>query len=51
MLFGLIIGSLLAWVLGGSVLQRFFQYEFGVKWQGKIFGVLLAAVAVWILLR
>lgn len=51
MLFGLIIGSLLAWVVGGSALQRFFRSEFGVKWQGKIFGVLLAAVAVWILLR
>ena len=48
-LFGLIIGSLLAWVLGGTMLQRLFQSEFGVKWQGKIFGVLLAAVALWIL--
>lgn len=48
-LFGLIIGSLLTWVMGGSLLQRLFQSEFGVKWQGKIFGVLLAAVAVWIL--
>lgn len=51
MLFALIIGSLLAWVVGGSILQRFFQSEFGVKWQGKIFGMLLAMVAVWILLR
>ena len=49
-LFGLIIGSLLAWVMAGSLLQRFFQSEFGVKWQGKIFGFLLAAVAIWILL-
>lgn len=47
----LIIGSLLAWVVGGSLLQRAFQSEFGQKWQGKIFGVLLAAVATWILLR
>ncbi|MEM7343080.1 MAG: LysE family translocator [Chloroflexota bacterium] len=50
-LFALIIGSLFAWVVGGSLLQRFFQSEFGVKWQGKIFGVLLAGVAVWILFR
>lgn len=35
-LFGLIIGSLLAWVVGGSLLQRAFQSDFGVKWQGKI---------------
>ncbi|MEM7113624.1 MAG: LysE family translocator [Chloroflexota bacterium] len=50
-LFGLIIGSLLAWVVGGSLLQRIFQSEFGFKWQGKIFAVLLAGVGVWILLR
>lgn len=50
-LFGLIIGSLLAWVVGGSLLQRIFQSNFGVKWQGKIFGGLLAAVALWILFR
>ncbi|MEM7333363.1 MAG: LysE family translocator [Chloroflexota bacterium] len=47
----LIVGSLLAWVIGGSFLRQFFQSDFGIKWQGKIFGVLLAAVAVWILLR
>ena len=47
----LIIGSLLAWVIGGSLLQRAFQSEFGQKWQGKIFGILLAAVATWILIR
>jgi len=50
-LFGLIIGSLLAWVVGGSLLQRVFQSEVGQKWQGKLFGVLLAGVAVWILFR
>jgi len=50
-LFGLLIGSLLAWVVGGSMLQRLFQSEFGVRWQGKIFGVLLVGVAVWILFR
>jgi threonine/homoserine/homoserine lactone efflux protein len=50
-LFGLIIGSLLAWVIGGSLLQRVFQSEFGVKWQGKIFGILLVGVAIWILFR
>ena len=50
-LFGLIIGSLLAWVIGGSLLQRVFQSEFGVRWQGKIFGILLAGVAIWVLLR
>ena len=50
-LFGLIIASLLAWVVGGSLLQRLFQSDFGVKWQGKIFGVLLTAVAIWVLLR
>ncbi|MEZ4511267.1 MAG: LysE family translocator [Chloroflexota bacterium] len=50
-LFGLIIASLSAWVIGGSLLQRLFQSEFGVKWQGKIFGVLLTAVAIWVLLR
>ncbi|MEM7347410.1 MAG: LysE family translocator [Chloroflexota bacterium] len=50
-LFILIISSLLAWVFGGSLLQRLFQSEFGTRWQGKIFGILLAAVAVWILLR
>lgn len=50
-LFVLIIGSLLTWVVGGSLLQRLFRSNFGVKWQGKIFGVLLAAVAVWVLLR
>ena len=50
-LFGLIIGSLLAWVIGGSLLQRLFQSEFGRKWQGKIFGLLLAGVAIWILVR
>lgn len=47
----LIIGSLMAWVVGGSFLQRLFQSEFGLRWQGKIFGVLLAAVAVWILFQ
>lgn len=47
----LIIGSLLSWVVGGSLLQRFFQSEFGVRWQGKIFGILLTAVALWILIR
>lgn len=50
-LFGLIIGSLLAWVVGGSFLQRLFQSEFGVKWQGKIFGSLLVGVAIWVLFR
>lgn len=50
-LFGLIIGSLLAWVVGGSLLQRVFQSVFGVRWQGKIFAVLLTAVALWILLK
>lgn len=50
-LFGLIISSLLAWVIGGSLLQRFFQSEFGIKWQGKLFGTLLAGVAVWVLLK
>ena len=50
-LFGLAISSLLAWVVGGNLLRRVFQSEFGIKWQGKIFGVLLAAVAVWILFR
>ncbi len=50
-LYGLAIGSLLAWVIGGSLLRQIFQSDFGVKWQGKIFGVLLAAVAVWILFR
>lgn len=50
-LFLLIIGSLMTWAVGGSVLRRFFQSEFGVKWQGKIFGLLLAGVAVWILFR
>ncbi|MCA9917647.1 MAG: LysE family translocator [Anaerolineales bacterium] len=48
---GLIVGSLLAWVVGGSLLQRAFRSEFGQKWQGKIFGSLLAGVALWILLR
>ena len=47
----LIISSLLAWVVGGSFLQRLFQTEFALKWQGKIFGVMLAAVAIWILFR
>jgi threonine/homoserine/homoserine lactone efflux protein len=50
-LFALIIGSLLAWVVGGSLLQRIFQSELAVKWQGKIFGLLLASVALWILFR
>ncbi|MEM7128188.1 MAG: LysE family translocator [Chloroflexota bacterium] len=50
-LFGLIIGSLLAWVIGGSLLQHVFQSKFGVRWQGKIFGLLLAGVAMWILVR
>lgn len=50
-LFGLIIGSLLAWIVGGSVLQRVFQSEFGQRWQGKIFSILLAGVAIWILFR
>lgn len=50
-LFVLIISSLMAWVLGGSFLQRFFQSEFGVKWQGKIFAAMLFGVGVWILLR
>ncbi|MAT99178.1 MAG: hypothetical protein CL608_18690 [Anaerolineaceae bacterium] len=50
-LLGLIIGSLLTWVIGGSLLQHIFQSDFGQKWQGKIFGVLLAAVALWILFR
>ena len=47
----LIIGSLLAWVVGGSFLQRLFQTEFAIKWQGKIFGAMLALVAIWILFR
>ena len=50
-LFILIISSLGTWVVGGSMLQRFFRSEFGVRWQGKIFGVLLALVAIWIVLR
>ena len=50
-LFGLIIGSLLAWVVGGSLLQRLFQSELGVRWQGKIFALLLTAVALWVLLK
>lgn len=50
-LFALILGSMLTWVIGGSLLQRLFQSELGMKWQGKIFGVLLAMVAVWILFR
>ncbi|MEM7800638.1 MAG: LysE family transporter, partial [Chloroflexota bacterium] len=50
-LFVLIFTSLYVWVVGGSVLQRFFKSEFGIRWQGKIFGVLLAAVAFWVLLR
>lgn len=50
-LFVLIFTSLYVWVVGGSVLQRFFKSEFGIRWQGKIFGVLLAAVAVWVMLR
>ncbi len=47
----LIVSSLLAWVWGGSLLQRFFQSDFGVKWQGKIFAALLTAVGIWMLLR
>lgn len=47
----LIVGSLLAWVVGGSFLQRLFQTEFAIKWQGKIFGVMLALVVIWILFR
>ena len=47
----LIVGSLLAWVVGGSFLQRLFQTEFAIKWQGKIFGAMLALVAIWILFR
>ena len=47
----LIIGSLLAWVVGGSFLQRIFQTAFAQKWQGKIFGITLALVAVWIIFR
>ncbi len=50
-LVGLIIGSLLTWVVGGSLLQRVFQSDFGQKWQGKLFGTLLAGVALWILFR
>jgi threonine/homoserine/homoserine lactone efflux protein len=50
-LFGLIIGSLLTWVVGGSFLQHVFQSDFGQKWQGKIFGLILAGVALWILFR
>ena len=45
----IIVGSLLAWVVAGGLLQRFFQSEFGVKWQGKIFGALLVGVGIWIL--
>ena len=47
----LIVSSLLAWVVGGSFLQRLFQTEFAIKWQGKIFGIMLALVAIWILFR
>ena len=36
-LFGLILGSLLAWVVGGSLLRRLFQSEFGVKLAGEDF--------------
>lgn len=50
-LFGLAGSSLLAWLMGGTLLQRLFQSEFGRRWQGKIFGLMLAAVAVWILFR
>lgn len=43
--------SIGVWTLAGSMLRRLFQSEFGVKWQGKIFGVMLALVAIWIILR
>lgn len=36
--------------LGVSLLHAYHS-NFGLKWQGKIFGVLLAAVALWVLLR
>ena len=50
-LLGSIIGSLLAWVVGGSLLQWLFQSELGFKWQGKVFGTLLGVVAAWVLFR
>lgn len=50
-LYALILFSVGAWTVGGSFLKRLFQSEFGVKWQGKIFGVLLALVAIWVLVR
>ena len=46
-----IVASLGIWTVGGSMLRRFFQSEFGTKWQGKIFGSMLVLVAVWIFIR
>ncbi|MFT5196702.1 MAG: threonine/homoserine/homoserine lactone efflux protein [Candidatus Promineifilaceae bacterium] len=50
-LFILIVTSLWVWTIGGSFLKSFFQSEFGRKWQGKTFGILLMLVAIWMLIR
>ena len=46
-----IVASLGAWTVGGSMLRRLFQSEFGIKWQGKIFGSMLVLVTIWILVK
>lgn len=41
----------LIWVLGGDLLGRFWQSKNGALWQGRVFGVLLIVVAVWMIVR
>lgn len=41
----------LLWVWGGDLLGRFLQTERGAMWQGRVFGSVLALVALWMLFR
>ena len=41
----------LIWVVGGDLLRRLLQTERGAMWQGRIFGVTLVLVAIWMVWR
>ena len=43
--------SALVWLVAGDLLGRILQTERGAKWQGRTFGVILLAVAVWMVVK
>ncbi len=45
------VTSGLIWVLGGDLLGRVLKTDKGANWQGKIFGLILLLVAVWMIFR